>query len=59
MFETDEAFTSNMEHDAPWWSVDLLIKTKIHMVRIVTAIGYKKSDFEGLELLAGVCIIKD
>ena len=27
-----------------WWSVDLLVRTKIHMIRIVTAVGYKKSD---------------
>ena len=36
-----------------WWSVDLLVRTKIHMIRIVTAVGYKKSDFEGLELRVG------
>ena len=52
-FWTDEAFTTDMDREEPWWTVDLLIKTKIHMVRIVTAVGYKKSDFEGLELKVG------
>ena len=54
-FQTDKTFKTSYfyESNEPWWSVDLMIKTKIHMVRIVTAIGYKRSDLDGLQLLVG------
>lgn len=51
--KVDKAFSTNLESQVAWWSVDLLVRTKIHMIRIVTAVGYKKSDFEGLELRVG------
>ena len=54
-FQTDKTFKTSYFYESyePWWSVDLMIKTKIRMIRIVTAIGYKRSDFDGLQLLVG------
>lgn len=40
-------------NEGPWWSVDLLTKIQIHLIRIITDVGYKPKDFKGLYVLVG------
>ncbi|RMX59041.1 hypothetical protein pdam_00009968, partial [Pocillopora damicornis] len=49
--KTDKSFSINEDHVPLWWRVDLIAVCKVHLVRIVTATGYKPADLKGLKVL--------
>ena len=52
----DKPFSTGVESRSKqikWWSVDLIALCKIHLVRIVTASGYKPEHLKGLKIQAG------
>ena len=50
-FVADKSFSINEDHVPLWWRVDLIAVCKVHLVRIVTATGYKPADLKGLKVL--------
>ena len=52
-FVADKSFIINDKWDSQWWAVDLMAVCKIHLVRIVTATGYKPADLKDLKVEIG------
>ena len=52
----DKPFVTNTNL-YPWWSVDLLTKVEVHVIRIITAVGYRPADLKGLAITIGKAIL--